>query len=456
MLREEVEPVNSTTEKVLSDAPPSLEEIKKQISKQVDETIEWTLNQKTISFLEFEPALIKHIFLLGQLFISLFLCMREIHFRTENPCSGKNHKWQKRQSRKLGTFFGKVRYWRSYLYRPGGGYYPLDIELGLTRDGFSLYLQSLAAKIATKMSYGQSVVILTTFLQWSPSQKVIEETVLGLGKYTNEWFELAPAPVDDGEILIIQFDSKANPMARKAELEKRRGKRRINPHPGSQRHRGRNKREARGKKKRRKKGDKAKNGKMATIMVMYTLRHSYDGTLEGPINKRVYASHAPKRHVIAIARREANKRGFGPESNKTIQIVTDGDNDLARYIDIFFSEAIHTIDVYHATEYLWEAGHCLYSEGSDELVLWVEKQKKELYEGNVGEIISEIDRLIKLFPDNNKRKTLQKVRNYLYKRAEKMNYKALREQDLEISSGSVEGAVKHVIAKRFDWFHEMD
>ena len=31
-----------------------------------------------------------------------------------------------------------------------------------------------------------------------------------------------------------------------------------------------------------------------------------------------------------------------------------------------------------------------------------------------------------------------------------MDYKALRDQDLEISSGAVEGAVNHVIAKRFD------
>ena len=31
-----------------------------------------------------------------------------------------------------------------------------------------------------------------------------------------------------------------------------------------------------------------------------------------------------------------------------------------------------------------------------------------------------------------------------------MNYKMLSEQDLEISSGAVEGAVNYVIAKRFD------
>jgi hypothetical protein len=51
---------------------------------------------------------------------------------------------------------------------------------------------------------------------------------------------------------------------------------------------------------------------MATIVVMYTLRRAKDGTatLLGPVNRRVYASFAPKRHVFAVARREADKRGF--------------------------------------------------------------------------------------------------------------------------------------------------
>ena len=39
-------------------------------------------------------------------------------------------------------------------------------------------------------------------------------------------------------------------------------------------------------------------------------RQSVDGMLEAPINKKVHASYAPKRHAVAIARREADKRGF--------------------------------------------------------------------------------------------------------------------------------------------------
>ena len=413
--------------------------------------IDWITNCRLLKFWEFEQELIGKVFAVGLLCISLFLCLKEegIKARHQKP---EGYKWQKPQDRQLGTFFGKVSYWRSYVYQTkgGGGYYPLDEELGLTGDGFSMLVQSYAALIATKMSYAQATIVLSLFLQWSPAQKSIEEMVLGLGRHTSEWFESALAPEDEGEVLVIQFDSKGNPMATEAELEKRRSKRQPNPHPGSQRHRGQAARQRRGSKKRRKKGDKSKNAKMATIMVMYTLKRSADGKLEGPRHKKVYASHAPKRHVVAIARREADKRSFGRDNGRLVQIVTDGDNDLERYIEEFFPEAIHTIDVYHVTEYLWEAGHALYKEGCAELEEWVNTQKERLYDGRVADIIKELEQRLALLPKGTAQTCLEKARTYLDKRQEKMDYKSLRTQDLEISSGAVEGAVNYVIAKRFD------
>jgi hypothetical protein len=431
--------------------PPSAEEIKAEIIQEVGSINDWITSNQTLNFLEFELELVSKVFALGRLFIGLFLCLKEEDIR-ERHQKPRGYKWQKPQDRLLGTLFGKVRYWRSYVYRTkgGGGYYPVDQELGLTGDGFSMLVQSYAARIATKMSYAQATLVLSLFLQWSPAQKSIEEMVLGLGRHTTEWFESAPPPTDEGEVLVIQFDSKASPMATEEELEKRRGKRPFNPHPGSQRHRGKAARLRRGSKKRRKKGDKAKNGKMATIVTMYTLKRSADGTLEGPRNKKVYASHAPKRHAVAIARREADKRGFGQGSDKLVQIVTDGDNDLARYIEEFFPSVIHTIDVFHVTEYLWQAGRLLYKEGSKELEQWVESQKAALYDNRAAEIVEELDRRLELLPESTAREQLEDVRAYLNKRLDKMNYKSLREQDLEISSGAVEGAVNYVIAKRFD------
>ncbi len=412
---------------------------------------------KTGDFLRFEKKLIFEVCELGKLLILLFLCAREQDWQRRHQDDVFDGKRQGLKDREIGTVFGKVRYWRTYIYRAamGGGYYPLDAELGLPADGFSMTLRSYAVRIATKISYAQSVAVLTMFLQWSPSQKIIEECALGLGRHTAAWFESAPAPQDDGDVLVIQIDSKATPTATEEELKKRRGKRAQNAHPQSQRHRGRNDRKRRGAKKRKKKGDKSKNGKLATIVVMYTLKKAENGLLLGPINKKVYASYAPKRHAVAIARREADKRGFTKESQKLIQIVTDGDNDLDRYIQEFFVDVTHTIDVFHVTEYLWEAGRCIYREGSRELEQWVEDQKDALYDDRASEIVEELERRIALlsgrgFGKKSKRERLQKVRDYLDKRLEKMNYKTLRSQDLEISSGAVEGAVNYVIAKRFD------
>ena len=394
--------------------------------------------------MNFENHLLVKVYGLGKLFILLFLSMREEHWQRIHKVKEIGGKCQGPKDRLMGTVFGKVRYWRTYIYRSkiGGGYYPLDAELGLAADGFSMLLRSYATRIATKMSYAQSVGVLTMLLRWSPCQRTVEEMVLGLGRHTGQWFESAPAPANDGGVLVIQIDSKATPTATEEELKKRRGKRAKNSYPGSQRHRGRVNRKLRGSKKRKKKGDKSKNGKMNTIVVMYTLKRSTDGKLLGPINKKVYASYAPKRHAVAIARREADKRGFGNDRGKLIQIVTDGDNDLQCYIEELFPEAIHTIDVFHVVEYLWEAGRCLYKEGSEELQEWVEAMKDALYDSRASEIIEEIGKRLGSRPKRGdgvkgKRERLEKVRTYLYKRLDNMDYKTLRDEDLEISSGAV-------------------
>jgi len=431
---------------------PSANDVHEKIIEVVDNTVRWITECRTVSFFEFEKELIDRVFALGRLFIALFLCSREqqVDLTHDSGC-----KCQPRKDRTLGTFFGNVRYWRTYIYRVGGGYYPLDIELGLPIDGFSMLLRSYAAKIATKMSYAQTVGVMSMFLRWSPCQKTVEEMVLGLGCHTQEWFEFMPAPQGDGEVLVIQVDSKGSPTATDEELAKRRGPRKPNRHPRSQRHRRRDVRKSRGPKKRKKKGDKSKNAKMATIVVMYTLRRAADGTLEGPINKKVYASYASKRHAFAIARREADKRGFTNDSNKAVQIVMDGDNNLDRYAQEFFPKAILTIDVFHVTEYLWQAGACLYKEGSDEQAAWVESQIDALYGSRASDIIKELEMRLKRIPkkgpgNKGRRDRIQAVINYLTKRLDKMDYKYLREQDMEVSSGAVEGAVNYVIAKRFD------
>jgi hypothetical protein len=192
---------------------------------------------------------------------------------------------------------------------------------------------------------------------------------------------------------------------------------------------------------------------MATMVVMYTLRTA-GSELHGPIGKWHYASFAPKKHAFAIAWREAIKRGFDPDSDDVIQIVTDGDPDLSRYAKLFFPNARHTLDIMHVIERLWGASRDLFESGSEEQHQWVEVQKDLLYRGEIKEVIRELRQrrraLCRSKKNQKRRERLKDHIDYLAKRVGMMNYAELIDEDLEIGSGAVEGAVKHIIGKRCD------
>ena len=86
--------------------------------------------------------------------------------------------------------FGRVRYWRTQL-RPvaGKGIFPLDLALHLPADGFSMLVMSLCARLATLVSFAQVTALLMEFFSWSPSKTTVEKAVLGLRRYTSEWFD---------------------------------------------------------------------------------------------------------------------------------------------------------------------------------------------------------------------------------------------------------------------------
>ena len=264
-------------------------------------------------------------------------------------------------SRTIKTIYGDVRYWRHDLVRKGGGgFYPLDAGIGLTGDGFSPLVMSLATRLATRMSFSASVLLFRGFYDWAPSSEALQHLIIGMGKDSGTYMEQAPAPTDDGEVLIIEVDGKATPTATEAELQKRRGKRHAKPHVcGCARHRSKAKRACRGKKKRRQPGDKSKNGRSITLVVMYTLKRGDDGRLHGPINKRVWGSDAPRKVMIVWARRQATQRGIPPETDKRIHIVVDGETCLYGGLSILFPQATFALDIRHGEERLWKVGRTL-------------------------------------------------------------------------------------------------
>jgi hypothetical protein len=416
------------------------------------------------SFMDIERQLRDRLLALGRLLVILFLTVFEGHVSKGLGCvveiNGQRYRRRPRKGRNLMTLFGVVRYFRTYLRRRPtyegnrSGHFPTDALLGLTKDRASMGILSLGAYLSTKVSYAQASECLRRTIAVTPSTEVLQRGVLGLGSHVSAYLEQAPAPAGDGEVLVLQFDGKGAPTVTRRELELRRGPRDKGLQERCKRHRGRAQRKKQNRKERRLDDakDPSKNAKEVTVLVIYTLsRSEKDGRLHGPINKRVYASFDTKDSVFSVARREAIKRGFDPDSDTNlIHVITDGDAALARRVDKEFRHAVHTIDIMHVLEYVWSAGRVICSTNR-ELRAWTARQKERLLCGRVDEVLSDLDfALERMAPDTAGLKAVETSLKYILRRSDKLDYGWLLARDLDIASGAVEGAVKHIVGLRFD------
>ena len=413
-------------------------------------------------FAVFEKQLFVLIAVLGVCLIRLFLTARYQRLDLQPfLVDGKYRPGDDYAERTLKTFYGEVTYGRNYLMSRGGGsgFFPLDLVLGLTRDRLSPWVMQWVARLATRMSFAAARMVCKAALNWSPATETIEQVVLGMGRDAAPFMKQLKAPSDDGEVLVIEVDGKCPPTATEAELAKRTGKRKPKHEKdcacGCQRHRGKAKRQARGSKKRRKRGDKSKNGKEVSVVVMYTLKRGEDGKLHGPLNKKLYATFAGRKAAALWARAEATKRGFGPDTTKTVQIVLDGAKSLKSNLEALFPKAIFTLDVFHVVEKLWTLGRHYHPEGSEALQAWVEELKALVYGGKVKKLLKRLKNWLRQEPKNGpgtkgRRQALAKLIGYLKPRLKMMRYQKWLREDLVIGSGQVEGAVRHLVGERFD------
>ena len=352
----------------------------------------------------------------------------------------------------VGTLFGKLTF-----IRPVGlpvnasstraADLLVDRELGLC-TGFSLGVVMAISRLCAQMAFGSARDNFREVYEWVPSPRAILRMVDGTGEKARGFLDQAPAPEDDGEVLVVLVDAGGAPMVNDQELKRRRMPRRSRV-AGTSRHERRARRREHPK-KRREPGKKSKNAKMAVVGVLYTLRKT-PGGMEGPINKRIYATFESHEELFIWLRREAEKRGYGKK--KTV-FLADGLEHIWRLQEQYFPEAEPCLDWYHLMEYLWDAGKSLYR-NSKAVERWVNAQKARLRDGNIDQILNEmrdtLERTPKTGPGNKgKRERLEKTIGYIETHRARMRYRELRARDLDIGSGAVEGAVRNLVRMRLD------
>lgn len=435
----------------------SIEQARRDVHDAFDSLVVYADSDEARTLHELEHSLWPMLLQLGKTMVILWLIRQVARPR---PMSYKYHskrfeiRPEEERNCEIGTIFGKVTF-PSPVARRVGYHAKLQCDLPVNREvglcsGFSLTVVMGMSRLCSQMPFKAAREMWRDFFLWSPSSKAVLRMVDATGKESRPFLEQAELPTNDGEILVCQVDGGAAPMISPAELALRKGHRKKHAGGETQRQRRRQRRQDRPH-PRRTKGKKSKNGKEAFVGVIYTLRQTENG-LEGPINKRVIGTFESHRALFVWLRAEAERRGYG---RKRTLFLADGSRHIWKLQQQYFPEAESCLDWYHLVEYLWKAGSCIYKEGSDAIRQWVSEQKERLRQGDIEAVLDELDRRLKAVPKTGpgtkgRRKRLGEVIGYMTKNKVRMPYAKFLEEGLDIGSGAVEGAIRHVVRLRLD------
>ncbi len=421
-----------------------------------DDLLSWLAGAaQTSTLYDFERELLARLMSLGGLLVAVWLALR----LPTSVAATMTHARASYRFREMAGDVVRTRFGEAFSLRPvfervhGQGpasLSPADRSAGLADGRMSLGVHLLAAWLAAKMAFDEVGEVIRQFGEYAPSKRAILGIVDRVGSRATALLADMPAPTDDGEILVIQNDDKGAPMLGSEEHKKR-----CQPHEKRRGKGGRSDRRRRRRathRVRRPRGkNKTKNARMNKVFVIYTLRRNPDGTLDGPINKRVIATFKSRHAAFAMALTEALKRGYG---KKPTYFLADGSKAIWTMQQEFFPLAIPCVDWYHVCEYLWKAGGTVLEEGSAALGNWVHARKVELMAGRLDAMFKSMAELRAQIPETNEakgpRERMNKSIGYLKGQRERLRYRELARADMDIATGAAEGAVNHVVGKRLD------
>lgn len=380
----------------------------------------------------------------------------------ERPVSGSDGIDRSRvrlQERKLETVFGTVSVERAGYGKKGAeSLHPLDAELNLPDERYSLELRHRVAEEAAKNSFDETIESIRKTTGGHVPKRQIEELVKRAAVDFDAFYDTRHGAIAEGQgagsVLVTSVDGKGVVM-RKEDL----------------REQTRKAAEARAYKmgKRLSKGEKKNAKRMATVATVYTVapfvRAPEDVIGEAsctlariprprPEQKRVWASlEKEPEQVIEQALAEARHRD--PEYEKTWVALVDGNKtqirELGRMARKNNFDLTIVIDIIHVIEYLWAAGRAFHSASGPELESWVRHRLLEILRGKAGLVAGGMRRSATRRTLSPKaREPVDTCARYLLKYAPYLHYDRYLSQGLPIATGVIEGACRHLVKDRMD------
>jgi hypothetical protein len=431
----------------------NIDHLRTDVEKEMASLMALASQGRIVPLFEFEKKTWTMLLALGRALVTLYLARSAGEFATGTSylCGGRRLVVREVRTSEVGTRFGKVRLTRPFgvsVGRGDAGDRPVDRRLGLCA-GFSLGVVMAITRLCAQMAFATARETFRQAHEWAPSPRALMRMVDAVGAQARPFLETTAAPPDDGEILVVQVDGGGAPMIGQTEHQ-----RRCQPHrppgTGTRRSRRRVLRSERPR-VRRTTGKKSKNAKIAVVGVIYTLKKTTHG-LDGPINKRMYATFDSHEALFQWLHREAVKRGYG---QKRTEFLADGSEHIWRLQKRFFPDAECCLDFAHVVEKVWIAGECIHKPGSPELKQWVARQTRALRRGKLLDVLSELDAVRNSIPktgpgNKGRRSRLGNVHGYLSDNHDRLAYHKFIRADLDIGSGAVEGAVRNLVRMRLD------
>ena len=182
----------SPVEKPEETRAPAADELDRRLVSQAEELVAYARNPRAgdleMTFKQFEQSIILRVFDIGATAEALFLACCETRIRARTPRSlvlgGRSFERKSPTDRSIMTWFGSVRYWRTYMLdrdapQGGHGFFPLDQELGLTSDRFGFNMLDVVVRLATTLSFATAKSTAELFLPEVPATEVIEHASSG-------------------------------------------------------------------------------------------------------------------------------------------------------------------------------------------------------------------------------------------------------------------------------------
>jgi hypothetical protein len=329
----------------------------------------------------------------------------------------------------IQSILGPVRFARSRYVCPvcGAVEYPGDEILGVEGTGFSPGLRRLMTRAGSRESFGEAAEDLLVYGAMRVDAKDVERVTENVGRQIDDWMVrqgstamLEAASAGDEEkgsipIFYIALDGTGVPM-RKSELAGRKGK------------------DVDGRAHTR----EVKLGCVFTQTALddegQPVRDPESTSYVGAIESSADFGH--RLHAEAV------RRGLAQAAK--VAVLSDGADYNATIVKDHFADAIHIIDLYHASERLSDfvkenTRHACEGPFHQECYALLD-------EGRIEELMA---RMREGLPRSGQRRTegLKRI-NYYAERKEQMRYAEFRRQGLFVGSGVIEAGCKTLIGKR--------